>query len=143
MIVTKNMNTALTEILNYTIDEPTAIKTLYNLTTAVTINGTQVATVLPYTFTATTGVHEIVVTMSNLADTYTDKYCLMHDPSLYCSIITKLSTMKDKDRAESNLPYQYFLLDEGQVQSGCQCQCDNIKTFYKELKDDLSDSNCC
>jgi hypothetical protein len=136
MIVTYNGSNS------YTITEPAATIATYNLTTAVYIDDVLVSNTIPYTHIFGTGVFDLKVVMTNINTTFTDKYCLLNDTSLYCSIITKLSKMKEADRLNSNMPYLYFLLDKGQSSNTCTCLCENVKSIYSELKQLLDDTTC-
>lgn len=136
MIVTDNGNNS------YTLDELTLTKNTYNVSTKIKVNDIEVATSLPYTFTYPVGVHSIVITMNSTSAEFVDKYCLLVDPNLYCDIVTRLGKMDEQDRVASELPYMYFLLTKGVESNTCNCQCDNIKLFYKELKNNLTDCGC-
>lgn len=136
MIITNNGSGS------FTVTEPSTTIATYNLTTKVYLNNIQVATVIPHTFSPTIGVHEIKIEMANVSSTFTDKYCLLYDDNLYCDIVTKLGTMSETDRVKSNLPYMYYVLAQGTTSTSCVCQCDNVKTFYTELKDTITAPIC-
>lgn len=139
MIFTLNPNGS------YTIDLDVAIKTQYNLTNVVTIDGIVIssATSLPYTHTFTAGTHAIEIMRTGASGTYKEKACKLTDKDLLCKVLKHVKEQPEDIRYKDQSLYMYYILNEGINTLDCTCQCSDLEIIYKDLIKMLECKDCC
>jgi hypothetical protein len=127
----------------YTIDLDVSIKTQYNLTNVLTIDGVIIvaATNLPYTATFTAGAHSIEILRTGASGTYKEKACKLTDKDILCKVIKHIESLPEEKRYKSQALYLYYILNAGINTLECTCQCTDLKTIYTDLNNLITD--CC